>query len=451
MAVHFDSPQLGDSQDIVVSNLGGDDLLIENIEVFLAEDRFLISDAPLRLVEPGQSTTLSVSWVGTTSEDASGLIVVHTDAPEGGSVEVNVTVSAPPVVDCDPAGAPFGGGDGTTAEPWRVCSAVHLDAIRTDSDAAFRLYSDIDLTGAELAPIQVFSGVLDGGSFAITDWSYTDAAGQLALFRLLEGGHVHDLAVSRPTLSGGQGLAVLALSLTEGGVVERVRVTGASLTGTDGFVSGVVEMAVAGTTISDVVFDGDIISQGNTGFVGGVVNSCRGVCENLVSFGSIDAGESWKVGGIVQHLSGGRLSGCASHMSIIAGSRLGGVTAVQSGGIIEDCYSDGVLSGVHWVGGIVGESYSGSGPIIRRSFSASPMTASGSHSGIEASGLVSWDPEPVTVVDSFWDIEVTGTVHSAGGVGMTTSELQDPNNPGFIGWTAPWVLAAGQYPSLAFE
>ncbi len=450
-SLHFDSPQIGSSQDVVVANIGGDDLLIENIEVFLAEDRFIVSDAPLRVVEPGQSTTITVSWVGTDSADASGLIVVHTDAPEAGSIEVSVTVAAPDVVGCDPLGTPFGGGDGTSAEPWRLCSVDQFDAIRTAPEAAFRLYSDIDLSAASLAPIPVFSGVLDGANYTLSDWSHTDPAGQLALIRRLEGGHVHDLNILRPVLNAGQGEAVLALAVIDGAVVERIRVTDASVTGTDGFISGVVGTVGAGATLSDVVFDGNIVSHGEIGFVAGVVNTCRGLCEKLVSFGDIDAGVSWKVGGIAQHVSGGRLSGCASHMNITAGSRLGGVASIQSGGIIEDCYSDGVLTGVHWVGGIVGETYGGSGPIVRRSFSASPMTASTTHSGIGTSGVVSWDPEPVTVVDSFWDTDVTGTLHSAGGTRMTTSELQDPSNPAFIAWTGPWVLVDGQYPSLAFE
>lgn len=450
-SLHFESPRTGDSQDIVVSNVGGDDLLIESIEPFLAADRFTVSDAPLRVVAPGQSTSFTVTWVGTDPADASGLIVIQTDAPDGSTVEVPVRVSEPDVVDCDPAGVPFGGGVGSVSEPWRVCSVDQLSAIRTAPDAAFRLYSDIDLTGATLAPIPTFSGVLSGDDYTLSGWSHTDPAGQVALMRRIEGGHVHDLNIAQPTLTSGQGAAVLSLVVVDGGVVERVRVTGASITGSDGFLSGVIGTLAVGSTLSDVHFDGDIVSQGDTGFVSGVVNSCQGVCENLVSTGTIDAGVAWKVAGIAQHLSGGRLSGCASHMDITAGSRLGGVVAVQSGGIIEDCYSDGVLTGVHWVGGIVGESYSGSGPIIRRSYSASPMSASAPHNGIGASGVVSWDHEPVTVVDSYWDVDVTGTQHSAGGTGLTTSELQDPLNPAFAGWTGPWVLAAGEYPSLAFE
>jgi uncharacterized repeat protein (TIGR02543 family) len=84
------------------------------------------------------------------------------------------SLPATATVVCDPAGtttpssaaAGFGGGLGTLASPWLICSRAQLQGISTNSftrAAHYKLSSDIDLAGSDWIPIgPVFSGIFDG-------------------------------------------------------------------------------------------------------------------------------------------------------------------------------------------------------------------------------------------------------------------------------------------------
>ena len=450
--LHFSHPVVGDVQSIQVANLGTDDLLIEEIESFLSHDLFSVGDAPLRLLEPGQSTRVPVTWLPAYGQEASGLVVLHTDLLEGGSAEVVVTASAPAPGLCDPVTAPFGGGAGTAADPWRVCDSAHLDAVRAHPADRFEMYDDVDLAGVAFEPIPIFSGVFDGGGYTLSNWTYTTAAEGVSLFVQIDGGHLYDLNVAHFSVSAGPHSSILARTVGVGAVVERIRVTDATLVGSGGFLGGVLGLVNIGGTVSDLFFSGTVTDTSTVGFIGGVMNTCYGTCTNLVAEGRVDGGLGWKVGGIANFIGNDAIiSGCAVHMDVHGGSRVGGVVGIMGQGVIENCYVTGTVSGLHWVGGIVGESYSGSVPQIRHSYVRGSVIATAEHAGVGAGELVAWDPVAVVITASAWDTQSTGVSWSAGGDGLSTTELQDPSATLFAMWQAPWVLSAGAYPTLSFE
>jgi uncharacterized repeat protein (TIGR02543 family) len=85
-----------------------------------------------------------------------------------GSLPATATVVCDPVGTTTPssAAAGFGGGLGTLASPWLICSRAQLQGISTNSftrAAHYKLSSDIDLAGSDWIPIgPVFSGIFDG-------------------------------------------------------------------------------------------------------------------------------------------------------------------------------------------------------------------------------------------------------------------------------------------------
>ncbi|MEF8874898.1 MAG: GLUG motif-containing protein [Candidatus Thermoplasmatota archaeon] len=118
--------------------------------------------------------------------------------------------------------------------------------------------------------------------------------------------------------------------------------------------------------------------------------------------------------------------------------RIGGIAGRNMGGVIEDCYSTGNISGNHVVGGLVGLQESD----IKRSYAAGPVTANTNEIG----GLVGTYLSGITN-DSFWDKDATGVSeledNSGQGTPKTTAEMQNIttfNDTSTEGLDSPWDI-----------
>jgi hypothetical protein len=183
---------------------------------------------------------------------------------------------------------------------------------------------------------------------------------------------------------------------------------------------------------------GNISSSYSTGRVdgvydvGGLVGKNSGNIAVSYSTGSLRGGND--VGGLVGY-NGGGINASYSTVTILANDNVGGLAGSNSGSI-SSSYSAGTIVGVSDVGGLVGNTESTGG------------MRSGNHSS--SSGVV---------MNSFWDIQTSGQDASAGGTGLSTTEMQNINtflNEGwdFIDETANgtcdfWQFQEGAYPSLA--
>jgi hypothetical protein len=85
-------------------------------------------------------------------------------APEDSDPDAFV---GPVAVECDPAQAPFGGGNGLGETEWAICSPEHLEEMRLYPTAHFILAADIDMTGREYITPGTFKGVFKGNGHAI--------------------------------------------------------------------------------------------------------------------------------------------------------------------------------------------------------------------------------------------------------------------------------------------
>jgi len=226
-----------------------------------------------------------------------------------------------------PCAAKYGGGAGTTEEPYLIYTAAEMNQIGAnplDWDEHFALMADINLS--VYAPDQFnligdaskpFAGVFDGRGHIISRFTYeSSVAVGVGLFRFLdEGGIVKNLGLSEPNVTGGVVVGALVGSVYAGGV-ENCWVTGGSVDAMFQYVGGLA---------------GDIS--------GGTVINCyvRGT----------EVTGSLLVGGLAAINDGGVVvNSLAANPVLAPGGGGGGFIGQGSAGIYADCFYDTQVSGV---------------------------------------------------------------------------------------------------------
>jgi len=138
-----------------------------------------------------------------------------------------------------------------------------------------------------------------------------------------------------------------------------------------------------------------------------------------------------------------------------------------NGGVLADCYSTGAVSGDDYVGGLVGDNgirgKPGGGPkavpfpgTVSRCYSTGRVVANEGTGGLVGRHLCG------EIIASFWDIEASGQVTSAGGIGKTTAEMQKAGTFLAAGWDFVdeaangrediwWILKGRDYPRFAWQ
>jgi hypothetical protein len=173
--------------------------------------------------------------------------------------------------------------------------------------------------------------------------------------------------------------------------------------------------------------------------VGGLVGFHDGTIENSYVTGSVTGVKS--VGGFVA-ASVGTIRNSYSLATVTAYDRGGSVDAQSVGGLV------GPLGGqfAGFALGVVEDSYA-AGPILYELQDGRTSTTTQ-----VIGGLAGFLRTTGSVVDSFWDTDVTTRATSAGGTGRTTAQMQDPATFTGAGWdTDVWTLEAGSYPALWWE
>ena len=163
--------------------------------------------------------------------------------------------------------------------------------------------------------------------------------------------------------------------------------------------------------------------QATAGDAGGLAGLNHGSITNCSSAGIVRG--HGNTGGLVGQ-NAGSISNCYSTSTVMGDGNAGGLVGSNGGGYgcIIDCYSTGPVSGKNKVGGLVGENEYGN-------------TAS-----------------------SFRDTQTSGQTTSAGGLGLTTAQMQDVGTYLSAGWdffeessngTCDWwQTSSGTYPKLRY-
>jgi hypothetical protein len=191
----------------------------------------------------------------------------------------------------------------------------------------------------------------------------------------------------------------------------------------------------------------DVNIIGGADYVGGIAGASVGDIRNCFVTGSVSVSSPIYsrryIGGLVG-TNYGNIDSCYSGALVMGGEYVGGLVGEvwNSGKHVANSYATGqVNSGSSYfrrIGGLVG-SLANSGNIIN-------CYATGMLYGVETGGLVGYtDGSAVTISNSFWDTQTTGTATSvAGGTGKTTAEMKTSSTFTSAGWnfTAPWGINA---------
>jgi hypothetical protein len=205
---------------------------------------------------------------------------------------------------CDPA-APtdFGGGSGTSSDPYRVCTLAHLDKVRSNLSKHFLQTADIELnTAANMEPggsptewpgIGIFTGSYDGGGNSINHLFQSPGFG---LFSHVQRGEVKNLTVSGKVAFNGGYSGGLVVGFAEDAKLQNITAIGSvSHSGTSGTekVGGVVGTFTKPQASSVVVFEGitasvDVSSSSNSsGHTGGVVGFVTGTSHTITNLRAV--------------------------------------------------------------------------------------------------------------------------------------------------------------------
>jgi len=333
-----------------------------------------------------------------------------------------------------PAHAKYGGGSGTQADPYRIYTAEQMNTIGPnpgDWDKQFKLMADIDLSaytgkafniigrGTPFDPVSnPFSGVFDGNGHTISNFTYTSTGvNAIALFGNVSGtsAKIMNLTLLTPDVRAGAGDYVGTLvGVFDSGVITGCRVE-------RGNVSGRL-------------------------YVGGLAGSDEGTIMECCSSGSVWG--DWYVGGLVGKVGDGKVTECYSTAGVSGNNNVGGLVGwtADEASAVTNSYATGSVQGDMYVGGLVGQVERGA---------AYKSYSTGKVSGNQyVGGLVGNVRVLGTVMHSFWDTQTSGRPTSAGGIGMTTAQMQTMSTFTAVAWDffTIWTICEGvNYPALLWQ
>ena len=347
------------------------------------------------------------------------------------------------------ADAKYSGGTGEPNDPYRIATPENLNDIgnyEEDWDKHFILINDVNLaqySGTQFNIIgrwiwfdspnnRPFTGIFDGNNHKIHNFTWvSDRINGVALFGWVgPGSHIKNI--------GMENVNIINAQFCVGGLVgynESSRITNCYSTGTiDGShgVGGLIGYSYEGT-ITNCYSTGNV---SGTDVVGGVVGSGWGdAITNCYSTGSVGGGDS-AIGGLVGQ-NNSMITNCYSTGSVGGDEQVGGLVGINSG-TITNCYSTGSISANYDAAGLVG----GNGGTISNCYSTGNVSATSDNVG----GLVGYGG----AVNSFWDIETSGQLTSAGGEPKTTAEMKEMRTFTDAGWDFVEIWGIGENQTYPF-
>lgn len=313
----------------------------------------------------------------------------------------------------EPLNAQFAGGDGSVDNPFQVATPTHLNNIRffLGEDHTLKYYTqtaDIDLdeapynTGYGWQPIGTsevnsFRGHYNGNGYAIIN-----------------------LYINR---SGPSGNNLGLFGITYNASLINVQLLDASVSGnrTVGILAGRTERSSTEHCISSGEVTGD--ANGVGGLIG--INS-RSTISNSYSTASVQGID--QVGGLTgQSFANAFISYCFSTGAVNGRNSIGGLVGENYTGNIYSSYSKSRVQGTRNVGGLAGRSVNRS--FITNCYSIGQVTGNFGVGGL--TGSVNEDE----TVNSYWNIQTSGTHNSASGSGRLTTQMTSPYSPDtYLGW-----------------
>jgi len=336
----------------------------------------------------------------------------------------------------------FPGGAGTPGDPYWIANVSDLQNMSTDLSASYILINDIDASATSgwaggFEPIgpsgTPFSGSFNGQGYSITGL-YIDRGGTdyVGLIGSMTGvSSLDNIALIDCDITGHNNVGGLAGSSDGFTTITDCYSTGS--------VSGATSVGgIAGESHGTaVVLDchSTCAVSGTADAVGGIVGRNYGAVTNCYYTGSVD-GFNY-VGGIAGWMSGGLVQDSYNAGDVTGlGGSTGGLVGYHATGIVEDSYSTGPVSGNQFVGGAAGYN----SDTLTNCYSTGNASGSSDIGGFQ--GYVSGG----TTTNCFWDTETSGLATSFGPeTGLTTAEAMNDFTFTSAGWdlTNDWFCMNG--------
>lgn len=406
--------------------------------------------------------------------------------------------------------SPFAFGDGTSGNPYGICTAAQLNNIGNNASyisSYFRLEKNLDLSSYSgnsfnLIATQAtpFTGVFDGNDKTISNLTYSLAspAGDfLGLFRRVGStGIVKNLTVSNFTITAGNYVGLLVGENV--GVIDNCHSSGSitGLTRTGGLIGRFWK--TDSTTVVRNSSSTAVVNGSN--FVGGLIGWVRGEVNNSFHTSGNVTGSGDRIGGlvgsgdqanIINSYAEGTVSGrdivggivgiispevTGSHFigTVICRNWCGGITSTFGAGSgsnkISKSYAEVTLTTTGYaVGGITGYTYANYN--VENSYALVSISSTGDGLGglvgyslgsivnsyavpssiggvsVERGGLRG-DPLSGTISNSFWNKLLDLSIPDTAG-SKTTVDMQSASTYTGAGWdTTIWDIRDGFYPKL---
>lgn len=267
----------------------------------------------------------------------------------------SATTQAHPVdiVDCDPMGAPYGGGTGSPADPYLICAIPQLAAVNSVV-ASFLLVTDLDMAGAGVGNMFLHrSARFDGGGHTLSNYDHTEplfgSFGGFSDLRNLTMSNVNMVITAPSNFAYGPMGGSVGATMT----MENLHVQGSIDTSVGGdIITGGMFGNFSGPTITNATVDMDVTGTVTGGFAGNISGA---TISDVHVTGSVSS--AGPVGGFVGEMSSGTITDSTTSADVTGvvtvGGFLGAFNANQAI-LIEHCAARGTVSGLLEVGGFVG-------------------------------------------------------------------------------------------------
>ncbi|MFA5498735.1 MAG: hypothetical protein WC327_04230, partial [Candidatus Cloacimonadia bacterium] len=345
--------------------------------------------------------------------------------------------------------AQFAGGSGVEEDPYLIETATHLNNVRNYMGSYFLQIDDIDLTGYNWVPIgvlptpygdQPFYGTYNGNNYLIENLaisnSYHDYIG---LFGYSIDAELKNIRLSQVDIDADSASCVGAITgIAINSFVSNCSVVSGSIKG-DNLVGGLVGGMgtlfpyYANNKLSDDVskkannkfdvysyFD-EMIDQLLANFVGfnsksyydfPVSNIMNSSADGLTIEGNIS------VGGILGYQLHSDVKVCYAQNEVVGEEEVGGLIGFMEGSQTYQTYSRSSVEAGNQLGGLIGKMEGG---LLENSYSTGLVTET--QPTLYRGGLIGNKDLNSPVNNSYWDIETSGVLISAGGIGRTTAEM----------------------------
>ncbi|MGA2092508.1 MAG: GLUG motif-containing protein [Sedimentisphaerales bacterium] len=350
-------------------------------------------------------------------------------------------------------------GSGTVDDPWLIESKDNFLLVCAGSffwDKHYVLNTDIELSGVTYThgligydKCNAFTASFDGN------------------------GHI----IRNLTVSGKDYLGLFGV-VGERGSVSNLDLEDVNVTSTGRYVGGLVGYADS----ADVIYcyaAGKVSGYDRVGGLAGFaedsdVTYCYATGEVM--------GMDDLIGGLVGHVYDGSVSNSSAESLVSGSTSIGGLVGEAGYADVTTCYATSVVNGISYVGGLAGVLWNNN---ARNCSATGSVTGDGNYigglvgyadyagaiycyatgavigEGNYVGGLVGYQNSGM-VTSSFWDVNTTGQLTSAGGKGKTTAEMKTESTFTNAGWDFVWETANGSndiwaicesvsYPKLAWQ